>query len=111
MEQHSTEQRSLIGRERFVDFLGDLPLPPGIGRRNHAERDMLACGAAEVRDAVESCVDAARKQRAPLLYCVERVAPSLDGCVAGDLGRKCMVGGKVLVEEAEELFKGTEGTK
>jgi hypothetical protein len=31
--------------------------------------------------------------------------------VAGDLGCKRMVGGKVLVEEAEELFKGAEGTE
>jgi len=38
-------------------------------------------------------------------YFVERVASLVDGCVAGDLGCKCMVGGKVLVEEGEELFK------
>jgi hypothetical protein len=35
-----------------------------------------------------------------LLWCVERVTPLLGGCVA--------VGRKVPVEEAEELFKGTE---
>jgi hypothetical protein len=43
-----------------------------------------------------------------LLYCVERVAPLLDGCVAGDLGRKCTISGKVLVEETEKLFKSAE---
>jgi len=37
MEQCSTEQKSLIGSERFVYFFGNLPLPPGIGRCNHAE--------------------------------------------------------------------------
>jgi hypothetical protein len=45
------------------------------------------------------------------LYCVERVAPLSDNCVAGDLGRKCTISGKVLVEEAEELFKSAEGTE
>jgi hypothetical protein len=61
-----------------------------------------------VRDAVEGGVDAGRKQRVTLLYCVERVVPLLDRCGAGNLGCKCMVGGKVLVEETEELFKGAE---
>jgi hypothetical protein len=46
-----------------------------------------------------------------LLYCVERVVPLLDRCGAGNLGCKCMVGGKALVEEAKDLFKGTEGTE
>jgi hypothetical protein len=64
-----------------------------------------------VRDAVEGRVDAGREQRVALLYCVERVTPLLDGCVAVDLSCKCMIGGKVLVEEAEELFKGAEGTE
>jgi hypothetical protein len=45
------------------------------------------------------------------LYCVERVTPPLDSCVAGDLGCKCMVGGKVLIEEAEEFFKSAERTE
>jgi hypothetical protein len=111
MEQYSTEEWSLIGSERFVYFFGNLPLPPGIGRGNHAERDALAGDAAKVRDAVEGAVNAGRKQRVALLYCVERVAPLLDGCVAGDLGRKCTISGKVLVEEAEELFKSAEGTE
>ncbi len=71
----------------------------------------MADDAAKVRDAVEGGVNAGRKQRVPLLYCVERIAPLLDGCVAGDLGCKCTVGRKVLVEEAEELFKGAEGTE
>jgi hypothetical protein len=31
--------------------------------------------------------------------------------VAGDLGGKCTVDRKVLVEEAEEFFKGAEGTE
>jgi hypothetical protein len=46
VEQYSTEERSLIGSERFVYFFGNLPLPPGSGRCNHAERDALAvtCG-------------------------------------------------------------------
>jgi hypothetical protein len=46
-----------------------------------------------------------------LLHCVKRVAPLPDGRVAGDLGRKCTVSRKVLVKEAEELFKGAEGTE
>jgi hypothetical protein len=46
-----------------------------------------------------------------LLNCVERVAPLLDGCVADDLGRKCTISGKALVEEGEELFKSAERTE
>jgi hypothetical protein len=111
MEQYSAEERSLIGSERCVYLFGDLPLPPGKSRCKHAERDALAGDVAKVRDSVEGGVNAGREQRVALLYCVERVTPLLDGCVAGDLGCKCMVGGKVLVEEAEELFKGTEGTE
>jgi hypothetical protein len=111
MEQHSAEERSLIGSERFVYFFGNLPLPPCKRRCNHAEGDALAGDAAKVRDAIGGGVNAGRKQRVALLYCVERVTPLLDGCVAGDLGRKCTVGRKVLVEEAEELFKGAEGTE
>jgi hypothetical protein len=64
-----------------------------------------------VRDAIEGGVDAGREQRVALLHCVERVTPLLDGCVAGDLGCKCTVGRKVLVEEAEEFFKGAQGTE
>jgi hypothetical protein len=111
MEQYSTKERSLIGSERFVYFFGNLPLPPGIGRGNHAERDALAGDAAKVRDAVEGSINASREQRVALLYCVERVAPLLDGRVAGDLSRKCTISGKVLVEEAEELFKSAERTE
>ena len=59
----------------------------------------------EVRDAVEGGVYTGGEQWVALLYCVERIAPLPDGCMARDLGCKCMVGGKVLVEEAEELFK------
>ena len=98
MEQYSTEERSLIGSERCVYFFGDLPLPLGTGRCNHAERNALAGDAAKVRDAVKRCVDTGGEQRVALLYCVERVAPLLDGCVAGDLGCKCTVGRKALVE-------------
>jgi len=72
---------------------------------------VLVDDAAKMRDAVESGVNAGREQRVALLYCVERVAPLLDGCWSGDLGRKCTVGRKVLVEEAEEFFKGAEGTE
>ena len=111
MEQYSAEERSLIGSERFVYFFGNLPLPPGIGRCNHAERNALAGDAAKVRNAIEGGVDAGREQRVALLYCIERVVPLLDGCVAGDLGRKRTISGKVLVEEAEELFKSAEGTE
>jgi hypothetical protein len=111
MEQYSAEERGLIGSERFVYFFGNRPLPPGIGRSNHAERDALAGDVAKMRDAVEGGVDAGREQRVALLYCVERVAPLLDGCVAGDLSLKCTVSRKVLVKEAEELFKGAEGTE
>jgi hypothetical protein len=85
MEQYSTEERSLIGSERFVYFFGNLPLPPGSGRRNHAERDALAGDVAEVRDAVEGGVDGGREQRMTLLHCVESVAPLLNGCLAGNL--------------------------
>ncbi len=42
MEQYSPEERSLIGSERFVYFFGNLPLPPGMRRCNHAEWDALA---------------------------------------------------------------------
>jgi hypothetical protein len=111
MEQYSAEERSLIGSERCVYLFGDLPLPPGIGRWNHAKRDAPAGDAAKMRDAVECGVDADREQRVALLYCVKGVTPLLDGCVAGDLGCKCMVGRKVLIEKTEELFKGTEGTE
>ena len=65
----------------------------------------------EVRDAVEGGVYTGGEQWVALLYCVERIAPLPDDCIARDLGCKCMVGGKVLVEEAEELFKGAEGTE
>jgi hypothetical protein len=111
MEYYSAEERSLMGSERCVYLFSDLALPPGKRRCNHAERDALAGDAAKVWDAVEGGVDASREQRMALLYCVERIVPSLDRCDAGNLGRKCMVGGKVLVEEAEELFEGTEGTE
>ena len=111
MEQYSPEERSLIRRERCVYLFGDLTLPTGIGRRNHAERNALAGDAAKMRDAVEGGVDGSREQRVALLYRVERVAPLLDGCVAGDLGSKCTVGRELLIEEGEELFKGAEGTE
>jgi hypothetical protein len=111
MEQYSTEERSLIGSERCVYLFGNLPLPPSIGRCNHAERNALVSDAAKVRGTVEGGVNACREQRVALLYRIERVAPLLDGCVAGDLGCKCMVGGKVLIEETKELFKGAEGTE
>jgi hypothetical protein len=111
VEQHSAEERSLIGSERRVYLFRDLPLPPCIWRRNDAERDAPGGDTAELRDAVGSSVNAGREQRVALLYCVESVAPLLDGCVAGDLGCKRMVGGEVLVEETEQLFKGTEGTE
>jgi hypothetical protein len=111
MEQYSAEERSLIGSERCIYFFGDLPLPPGIGRCNHAKGDALAGDAAKMRDAVEGGVNAGREQRVALLYRVKRVAPLPDGGGAGDLGCKCTVGGKVLVKEAEELFKSAEGTE
>ena len=65
----------------------------------------MADDATKMRDAVEGGVDAGREQRVALLYCVERVAPLLDGCVACDFGSKCTICRKVLVEEGEELFK------
>jgi hypothetical protein len=108
MEKYSTKERSLIGSERCVYFFGDLPLPPGGGRCNHAQRNTLAGDAAKVRNTVKRCVDTGREQRVALLHCVERVAPLLYGCVAGDLGRKCAISGKALVEEAEDLFKSAE---
>jgi hypothetical protein len=71
----------------------------------------VAGNAAKVRDSVEGGVDAGREQRVALLYRVKRVTPLLDGCLASDLGCKCMVSGKVLVKETEEFFKGTKGTE
>jgi hypothetical protein len=111
MEKYCTEERSFIRSERFIYGFGNLPLPPGIGRCNHAKWNALAVDTAKVRDAVEGGVDTGREQRMALLYCVERVAPPLDSCVASDLRCQCMVGGKLLVEEAEELFKSAEGTE
>jgi hypothetical protein len=111
MEQHSAEERSLIGSERRGYLFCDLPLPPDMGRCNEGDRDTPAGDATEMRNAVEGSVNAGREQRVALLYCVEGVAPLLDGCVAGDLGCKRMVGRKVLVEETEQFFKGAEGTK
>jgi hypothetical protein len=64
-----------------------------------------------MRDAIEGGVYARREQRVSLLYCVERVMPLRDGCVACDLGCKRMIGGKMLVEKTEELFKRAEGTE
>jgi hypothetical protein len=111
MEQHSTEERSLIGSERCIYLFSDLPLPPGKGRCNDAKGDALAGDTAKVRDAVEGSVDGDGKQRVTLLYRVKRGTPLLNGCVAGDLGCECTVSGKVLVEETEEFFKSTEGTQ
>jgi len=37
MEQYSAEERSLIGSERRIYLFGDLLLPLGRGRCNHAE--------------------------------------------------------------------------
>jgi hypothetical protein len=111
MEQYSAKKRSLMGSERCVYLFCNLPLPPGKSRSHHAERDALIGDAAEMRDAVEGGVDAGREQGVALLYCFERIAPLLDRCAAGNLGCKCMVGRKLLVEDAEKLFKGTEGTQ
>jgi hypothetical protein len=111
MEQHSAEERSLIGSERCIYLFGDLPLPPGKGRCNHAKGDALAGDAAKVRDTVEGGIDAGREQRVALLYCVKRVTPLLNGCVASDSCSKRTIGRKVLVEETEQLFKGAEGTE
>lgn len=103
--------RSLIGSEWCVYFFGDLLLPLGIGRCDHAQRNALVGDAAKVRDAVEGGIDAGRKQGVALLHRVERGAPLLDGCGAGDFGCKCTVDRKLLVEEAEELFKSAQGTE
>jgi hypothetical protein len=64
-----------------------------------------------MRDAVEGGVNAGREQRMALLYCVERVVPPLDGCVASDLGCKCMVGGKVLVKRQKSSSKAPRGRR
>jgi hypothetical protein len=111
MEQYSPEERSLIGSERCIYLFGDLPLPPGKRRCNYTERNARTGDAAKVRDAVEGRIDAGREQRVTLLHCVERVAPLLNGCVPVDLGCKRTVGGEILVEEAEEFFKGAERTE
>jgi hypothetical protein len=79
MEQYSAEERSLIGSERFVYFFGNLPLPPGVGRCNHAEWDPLTSDRAKMRDAVEGRVYTGRERRVALLNYVERVTPLLDG--------------------------------
>jgi hypothetical protein len=65
----------------------------------------------KVRNTVEDCVDANGEQGVAPLYCVQRLAPLMDRCVSGDLGGKGSIDGKMLVEEAVELFKGTEGTE
>ena len=70
MEQYSTEERSLIGSERLVYFFGNLPLPPGIGRCNHAEWNGLAGDTAKVRDTVKRRVDLGGEQWVALLDCV-----------------------------------------
>jgi hypothetical protein len=111
MEQDSTEEGGLIRSERSIDLFRDLPLPPGMGRCNNAERDPLAGDVAEMRDAVGGGVNAGREQRVPLLYCVESVAPLLDSGVAGNLGCKRMVGRKVLIEKTEQLFQGAKRTE
>jgi hypothetical protein len=105
MEQDGAKERSLTGSERCIYLFGDLPLPPGKGRGNHAKGNTLTVGAAKVRDAVESGVNAGREQGVPLLQCGKRVTPLLDSCVAFDLCCECTVGWKVLVEEAKQLFK------
>jgi hypothetical protein len=111
MKQYGTEERSLIGSERCAYLFGDLPLPPGKGRCNDAKGDALAGDAAEVWNAVEGSVNAGREQRMALLYRVKGLTPLLDGCFARDLCRQCTVGGKVLIEETEQLLKGAEGTE
>jgi hypothetical protein len=111
MEQYSTEERRLIGIERCVYFFGDLTLPLGAGRGNHAERNAVAGDTPKVRDAVKRRVDTGGEQRVTPLDRIEGVAPLLDGCVTADLGRKCSIRGKGLVEEAEELFKSAQRTE
>jgi hypothetical protein len=111
MEQYRAEERSLIGSERCIYLFGDLPLPPGKGRCDHAKRDALAGDAPKVRDAVECGVDAGREQWVALLYCVKSIAPLPDGYVTGDLCCECTVDRKILVEEAVKLFERAEGTK
>ena len=67
MEQYSTEERSPMGSERCVYLFCDLPLPPGMGRCNHAKRDALAADATKMRNAVEGGVNAGIEQRVALL--------------------------------------------
>ena len=64
-----------------------------------------------MRNTVEGGVDANEEQWVASLYCVQSIAPFMDRCVSGDLGGKGSVDGKMLVEEAVELFKGTEGAE
>ena len=67
MEQYSTEERSLIGSKRCVYLFGDLPLPFGTARSNHAEGNGPAGNVAKARNAVKRCVDTDGEQRvAPL---------------------------------------------
>jgi hypothetical protein len=70
MQQYSAEERSLIGSERRIYFFGDLLLPLGRGRCNHADGDALAGDAAEVRDTVEGGVYTSGEQRVALLCCI-----------------------------------------
>jgi hypothetical protein len=111
VEQDGAEEWSLAWSEWCTYLVGNLPLPPGKGRYDHAKGDVRAHDAAKVRDAVEGGVNAGREQRVTLLYRVKRLTPLLDGCVAGDLCCKCTVGRKLLVEETEQLFKGAKGTE
>src|SRR5258708_19989 len=93
------------------DFRGMAPVagPPGQVPCGRGEGGVGVGG--KGGDGVGGGVSAGSKEGVALVYCVERVIPLLDGCVAGDLGCKCTVGRKVLVEEAEELFKCAEGTE
>jgi hypothetical protein len=67
MEQDGAEERSLIGSERCIYLFGNLPLPPGMGRRNHPKGDAPADDAAKLRHAVECGVDAGGEERVSLL--------------------------------------------
>lgn len=111
MEQDSAKKWSLVRSKGRVYFFCNLLLPSGRGRCHHAEWDGLADDPAKIRDTAEGGVNASREQWMTLLYFFERVTPLLIGYVSGDLSCKCMVGGKVLIEEAKELFKGSEWTK
>ena len=92
-----------------IDSIKVAPESTRSGRCKGSRWDVLAADASKVKDALECGVNAAGKQRMPLLHYVERVMPLLDGWGPGDLGCKRTVERKVLIEEAVSSSKAPRG--